>query len=178
MSILLKLENSTNTWQSLEIILKGFILACTKHLRYTVNSVAPSKFWFLIRSPPAIDLRIYPHLRLLRFSLHIEKETIRTFPEYVIDWCSSIFESVTSNSLVVELAGFPRDVKSCDMIQNSLLSLNARLETFSVYSPRTMDIENKERLFSRLYEAGIVVYGFISPAQAVRRYFFALGLLP
>ena len=89
MSILLKLENSTNTWQSLEIILKGFILACKKHLRYTVNSVAPSKFWFLIRSPPAIDLRIYPHLRLLRFSLHIEKETIRTFPEYVIDWCSS-----------------------------------------------------------------------------------------
>ena len=101
-----------------------------------------------------IDLRKNPHLRLLGFNLNLGRSRIRKSQDDVIRWFNSICESVTSKSLVVEVRRFPEEVEICDKIQDTLLALCERIETFSVYlAPGT-----KERgLFSKLYEAGIVV---------------------
>ena len=72
----------------------------------------------------------------------------------MIRWFNSICESVTSKSFVVEVRGFTAEVAICNKIQDTLLVLYERIETFSVYlAPGTKD----KKLFSKLYEAGIAV---------------------
>ena len=116
--------------------------------------------FFLYNSHPfymlssEIDLRKNPHLRLLRFHLCLNDSDIRKSQDDVIRWFNSICESVTSKSLVVEASGFTAEVEICAKIQDTLLALHERIETFSVYLP----LGTKEkRLFSKLYEVGIVV---------------------
>ena len=99
-----------------------------------------------------IDLRKNPHLRFLQFGLHFDD--IIKLREDVVRWFNSICESVTSKSLVVEVRNFKKYVEICDEIQDTLLALYERLETFSVYL--TLGTKEK-RLFSKLYKAGIVV---------------------
>ena len=103
-----------------------------------------------------IDLSKNPHLRLLQFNLklNLEDEEHRKSQDDVIQWFNSVCESVTSKSLIVEARALSRDVKICNKIQDILLALYERIETFSVYLvPRTKE----EGLFPKLYEAGIVV---------------------
>ena len=101
-----------------------------------------------------IDLRKNPHLRLLQLDLNPDNSEIIKSQDDVIQWFNSISESVTSKSLVVEVRGFTEEVEICDKIQDTLLALYERIETFSVYlTPGTKG----QGLFSRLYEAGIVV---------------------
>ena len=116
--------------------------------------------FFLYNSHPfyilssEIDLRKNPHLRLLQFDFSLWEKKIRDSQDNVIRWFNSICESVTSKSLVVEVRGFTEEVEICDKIQNPLLALCERIETFSVYlTPGTKE----KGLFSKLYEAGIVV---------------------
>ena len=100
-----------------------------------------------------IDLRKNPHLRLLQFNLNLHF-AIRESRDDVIRWFNSICESVTSKSLVVEVRGFTEEVEICDKIQDTHLALYDRIETFSVYlTPGTKE----KGLFSKLYEAGIVI---------------------
>ena len=101
-----------------------------------------------------INLRKSPHLRLLQFYLNLNSLAIRESQADVIRWFNSICESVTSKSLVVEVRRFTEEVEICDKIQDTLLALYERIETFSVYlTPGTKE----KGLFSKLYEAGIVV---------------------
>ena len=77
----------------------------------------------------------------------------------MIRWFNLICESVTSKSLVVEVRGLTAEVAICDKIEDTLLVLYDRIETFSVYlTPATKE----KGLFSKLYEAGIVVEEDIS----------------
>ena len=101
-----------------------------------------------------IDLRKNPHLRLLQFDLCLDNSEFRKSQDDMIRWFNSICESVTSKSLVVEVRWFSEKVEICDKIQDTLLALYERIETFSVYLiPGT----KKQGLFSKLYEVGIVV---------------------
>ena len=101
-----------------------------------------------------IGLRKNPHLRLLQFDLRLYNSEIRKSQDDVIRWFNSICESVTSKSPVVEVRGLNEEVEICDKIQDTLLALYERIETFSVYlTPGTKE----EGLFSKLYEVGIVV---------------------
>ena len=116
--------------------------------------------FFLYNSHPfymlssEIDLCKSPHLRLLQFNLNLNSERIRTPPNDVIRWFNSICESVTSKSLVVAVRRLPEEVEICDKIQDTLLVLYERIETFSVYlAPGT----KAKSLFSKLYKAEIVI---------------------
>ena len=116
--------------------------------------------FFLYNSHPfyilssEIDLRKNPHLRLLQFNLDLNNAEIREFQDDIIRWFNWICESVTSKSLVVEVRGFSKEVEICDKIQDTLLDLNERIETFLVYlTPGTRE----KGLFSKLYDIGIVV---------------------
>ena len=101
-----------------------------------------------------IDLRKNPNLRVLQLNFHFEDEKTRESQGDLLLWFNSICESVTSNSLVVEVRYFSEEVEICDKIQDTLLALHERIETFSVYlTPGTKD----KGLFSKLYEVGIVV---------------------
>ena len=101
-----------------------------------------------------IDLCKSPHLRLLQLDLNLGWIKSRKIQDDTIRWFSSICESVTSKSLVVEVWGPSREVEFCDKIQDTLLTLYAKIKPFSVYLvPGT----KKQGLFSRLYETGIVV---------------------
>ena len=114
--------------------------------------------------PSAIDLRHNPNLRLLRFDLHLGKEEIKESQDNVIRWFRSICENITSRSLVVMVEGFSKVSKTCNEIQDILLSLYARIETFSVYlseddweGDEITEKKDLQTLFPRLYEAGVVI---------------------
>ena len=116
--------------------------------------------FFLYHSHPfyvlssEIDLCKNPCLRLLQFNLNLMRGEIRKSQGDVIRWFSSICGSVTSKSLVVEVRRFTEEVEICDKIQDTLLALYERIETFSVYlTPGTKE----QGLFSKLYEVSIVV---------------------
>ena len=119
------------------------------------KDVLSSKFQsFYILASETFDLSKNPHLRLLQFGLNLKVEEIRKSQDDVIRWFNSICESVTSKSLVVEVRGFTNEVEICNKIQDTLLVLYERIETFSVYlPPRT----KRKGLFSKLYETGVVV---------------------
>ena len=110
-----------------------------------------------------IDLRKNPHLRLLQFDFSFEMENIRDSQDDVIRWFNSICESVTSRSLVVGLYGLSNESETCNKIQEILLALHARIENLSIFisgkrhdGTEGVDLEDVRKLFSRLYEAGIV----------------------
>ena len=126
--------------------------------------------FFLYNSHPfyilcsEIDLRKNPHLRLLQFNSSLEVEKIRDSQNDVIRWFNSICESVTSRSLVVELCGLSNESEICHRIEDILLSLHTRIETLSIFlsgrsffTGQKVDLEDVRKLFSRLYEEGIVV---------------------
>ena len=100
-----------------------------------------------VHASETFDLSKNPHLRLLQLDFNgSEDDAIR--------WFNSICESVTSKSLVVEVLNYSMEIKICDKIQDTLLALRERIETFSVYlTPGT----EEKGLFSKLYEAGIVI---------------------
>ena len=112
---------------------------------------------FYILSSETFDLSKNPHLRLLKFDLNRKREKreeIKKSQDDVIRWFNSICESVTSKSLIVEVLNFSMKVEICDKIQDTLLALRERIETFSVYlRPGTKE----KGLFSKLYEVGIVI---------------------
>ena len=125
--------------------------------------------FFLYNSHPfyilssEIDLRKNPHLRLLQFNFRLEGEKIRDSQDDVIRWFNSICESVTSRSLVVCLYGLSNQSEICNKIQDILLGLHTRIETLSVFLSaeysfgQDVDPKDVRKLFSRLYEAGIVI---------------------
>ena len=111
-----------------------------------------------------IDLRKNPHLRLLQFNFSREYEWIRDSQDDKIRWFNSICESVTSRSLVVDLYGLSKESETCNKIQEILLTLQARIKNLSIFisgkeydGTQQVDLEDVRKLFSRLYEAGIVV---------------------
>ena len=111
-----------------------------------------------------IDLHKNPHLRLLQTDLRLEKKGIRELRGSVLRWFNSICESVTSKSLVFEPYGLFNHPEICNKIQDILLALNTRIKTFCVFLSRecfpkeqNVDLKEMRKLFSRLYEAGIVV---------------------
>ena len=82
----------------------------------------------------------------------------------MIRWFNSICESVTSRSLVVCLDGLYNESEICNKIQDMLLALHTRIETLYIllsteflFIQHDVDLEDVRKLFSRLYEAGIVV---------------------
>ena len=132
--------------------------------------------FFLYNSHPfyilssEIDLRENPHLRLLQFHFRLEEKKIRDSQDDVIRWFNSICESVTSRSLVIELYGLINESEICNKIQNMLLALHARIENLSISisgkadsGTQQVDLEDVRKLFSRLYEAGIVIEKWLDP---------------
>ena len=126
--------------------------------------------FFLYNSHPfyilssEIDLRKNPHLRLLQFDFSLWEKKIRDSQDDVVRWFNSICESVTSRSPVVCLYGLSNESETCNEIQEILLVLPARIENLSIFisgkdhvGRHTVDLEDVRKLFSRLYEAGIVV---------------------
>ena len=88
---------------------------------------------------------------MLQFDLRLENAQNEELQNNVIGWFSSICESITSNSLVVEVCGLPEESQICNKIENVLLALSERIETLSVYLPQGTN------LFSRLCRVRIVV---------------------
>ena len=131
--------------------------------------------FFLYNSHPfyilssEIDLRKNPHLRLLQFNFNFWEKKIRDSQDDVIRWFNSICESVTSRPLVVGLYGLVNESEICNKIQDMLLALHTRIETLSVFLSREcflgqdVDLKDMRKLFSRLYEAGIVVEKWLDP---------------
>ena len=132
--------------------------------------------FFLYNSHPfyilssEIDLRKNPHLRLLQLNFSLEEEDIRDSQDDVIRWFNSICESVTSRSLVVHLEGLWNESEICNKIQDILLALHTRIENLSIFvsgkdhfGMQVVDLEDVRKLFSRLYEAGIVVEKWLDP---------------
>ena len=126
--------------------------------------------FFLYNSHPfyilssEIDLRKNPHLRLLQFDFSFEEGKIRESEDDVIRWFNSICESVTSRSLVVSLEGLFNETEICGKIQDMLLALHTSIEDLSIVlsgmdevGRQVVDLEDVRKLFSRLYEEGIVV---------------------
>ena len=119
---------------------------------------------------PEIDLRKNPQLRLLQFDFSLEEKRIRDLQDDVVQWFNSICESVTSRSLVVCLDGLVNEPAICNKIQNMLLDLHTKTGTLSIFLstksfPRQQNVylEDVQKLFSRLYEAGIVVEKWLDP---------------
>ena len=125
--------------------------------------------FFLYNSHPfyilssEIDLRRNLHLRLLQFDFSLWNKEIRESQDDVIRWFNSICESVTSRSLVVCLYGLSNESEICNNIQDMLLALHTRIDTLSIflstrsfYRESKVDMKDVRKLFSRLYEAGIV----------------------
>ena len=82
----------------------------------------------------------------------------------MIRWFNSLCESVISRSLVVGLEGLFNESEICNKIQEILLALHTRIENLSIFvsgkdhfGKQVVDLEDVRKLFSRLYEAGIVV---------------------
>ena len=121
-----------------------------------------------------IDLRGNPHLRLLQFDFEVEK--IRDSQNDVIRWFDSICESVTSRSLVVGMYRLSNQSEICNKIQDMLLALHTRIETLSVFlsedcfDGQDVDLEDVRKMFSRLYEAGIVVERRLGYDESVSYY--------
>ena len=139
--------------------------------------------FFLYNSHPfyilssEIDLRKNPHLRLLQFDFSFEVERIRDSQDDVIRWFNSICESVTSKSLVVGLYGLSNESETCNKIQEILLTLHTRIENLSIFisgkeydGTQEVDLEDVRKLFSRLYEAGIVVEKWLNRDEEVSGY--------
>ena len=101
---------------------------------------------------------------MLQFNFGLDDKKIGTSQDDVIRWFNSICESVTSRSLVVEVRGFTEEVEICDKIQDTLLALYERIESFSVYLPLGT---KGNGLFSKLYELGIVVEEYIEEDKQV-----------
>ena len=140
--------------------------------------------FFLYNSHPfymlssEIDLRKNLYLRLLQVDLNLNNEEIRKSQDDVIQWFNSICETVTSKSLIVEVYGFTPEVGVCNKIQDTIVALNARIETLSVYLFNTdrfggeiMEMDDVRKLFSTLYEKGIVIEKLLDDEQSVCRYF-------
>ena len=132
-----------------------------------------------------IDLRKNSHLRLLQFNFHLDDNGIRDEQNDVIGWFSSICESVTSRSLVVGLHGLFNESEICNKIQDVLLALHTRIETLSIFlfgkdrwGEQTLTVEDLRKLFSRLYEAGIVVEKWLgwNGNEVVSGYFLTSNL--
>ena len=101
-----------------------------------------------------IDLHSHPYLRFLRFNLDFEHEGIKESQGDVVQWFNSICKSAVSDSLIVEVCCYSKGLEVYDKIQDTLLALYERMDTFLVYlAPGTKERER----FSKLYEAGIVV---------------------
>ena len=125
--------------------------------------------FFLYNSRPfhmlssEIDLRKNSQLRLLQVDLNLNNEKIRKSPDNVIQWFNSICQNVTSKSLVVEVRDFSEKAEICNKIQDTLLALNARIGSLSVYLLNTdarksaIETGGTRKLFSNLYEKGIVI---------------------
>ena len=139
--------------------------------------------FFLYNSHPfyilssEIDLRKNPHLRLLQFDFSLGRETIRDSQDDVIRWFNSICESVTSRSLVVCLYKLSNESELCNKIQDMLWALHTRIGTLSIFLStecflrrQNVDLEDVRKLFSRLYEAGIVVERWLDDDEAVSYY--------
>ena len=104
----------------------------------------------------------------------------------MIRWFTSICESMTSRSLVVNLYGFSHELEICNKIEDMLLSLHTRIETLSIFisgecfrEQQRVDTEDVRKLFSRLYETGIVVEKWLhwNRDEAVSGYFLTSNLL-
>ena len=125
-----------------------------------------------------INLSRHRHLQFLQFSLRLKDEGGGESRDDVIRSFTSICESVTSKSLVVEVYGLTDESDICNKIQDTLLALRARLGAFSLYlSEEHWDegiLVNKEdirKLFSKLYEKGVVAEKFLYSDESVSRYF-------
>ena len=101
----------------------------------------------------------------------------------MIRWFSLICESVASKSLIIEVREFSEEAEICDKIQDSLLALNERLETLSVYLSNSdrfwkgaMEIRDLRTLFPILYKKGIVFSGYLSDDESVCYYFLTSKL--
>ena len=73
--------------------------------------------------------------------------------DVITQWSDSICESMTSQSLLVQLRTFPQQPKRCE-IESILLSLKKRIQSFSVFLDNHR--EDRQRVIPRLYEACIV----------------------
>ena len=162
MSVLLISNNSSRIWRKWGLISKVSTWALINafwaigiFLRYQVNMFFLHGFHPFYILPPELDLRGSFYLRLLQFDVNIKDGEIRKSQvNHVIQWFNSICESVTSKSLVVEVRWLTQEVETCEKIQDTLLALYERMETFSVYlTPQT----NGWVLFSKLHEAGIAI---------------------
>ena len=124
-----------------------------------------------------IDLRKNPHLRLLQVDLDLEDEDIISWSDET-QWLDSLCECVASRSLVIEVRGFSKETELCNKIQDSLLALNERIDTLSVYlfntnilAKEVMKMSDIRELFSRLYEMDIVIEKFLSDDESVCHFF-------
>ena len=129
------------------------------------------------------NLRANTQLRLLQVKLDHGYSDERTW-QRAIEWFNSVCESVTSKFLVVALREIPWDEEMCKKMQDTILALNARTETLSVYLSRK-DRDGDEiygrdhwrERFPALYETGIVTEKHLSDEEAVCRYFLTSKLL-
>ena len=152
-------------------------------LRYQVDMFFLYKSHSFYMFSLEIDLRKDPNLRLLQLKLRLDDKEIGQRQGTVVRWFNSICESVISGSLVVEVVEFTKQVEICNKIQDTIIALNARIETLSVYlfntdelETKVMEMDDMRKLFPKLYEKGIVIEKRLDREESVSYYFLALKL--
>ena len=130
-----------------------------------------------------IDLRRNPNLRVLQLNFHFEDEKTRESQDDLLRWFDSICESVISNSLVMEVPGLSDEPDICNKMQETLLRLHARAVNLYVYLTHEnqwgyefMKIDDMRKLFSRLYDAGIVIEKRLNDNELVSHRFLTSKL--
>lgn len=106
--------------------------------------------------PLYYDIGEHSQLRLLCLDLGYSKRKASDGEQKVaIQWFRFICQSVRSQLLRVQLYDLPADPGACKDIEDSLLSLNGTVQSLSVYLDAML--MNREKLFSRMYESGIII---------------------
>ena len=132
---------------------------------------------------PGINLRKNPNLRVLQLNFHFEDEKTRESQDDLLRWFDSICESVISRSLIIEFHGLCDEPEICNKMQETLLRLHARAVNLYVYLTHEnqwgyefMKIDDMRKLFSRLYDAGIVIEKRLNDNELVSHRFLTSKL--
>ena len=105
--------------------------------------------------PPVISLENQRNLRLLHFSLGFSNLFVpRSKPDIVMVWFKSICQTIIVENLKIQILYFPTDPVICVEMEDVLLSMNERMQVFSVYLDEMC--RDNAVLFPRLYREGII----------------------
>ena len=103
-----------------------------------------------------VDLHRHQKLESLQFYLGLGEEDSRDEErEAVVKWFKSVCETVTSQSLKIEVSGLPHQWYSCSEIEEVLLALSKKVKELHVRVDE--EFYYAEEIFPKLHRDGILM---------------------